>query len=60
MSQSTSFRKAENAAANVNVLVIRTIVTHINTHAPTGNGLRMRPKIVVRNMDRSRQAFVDS
>lgn len=60
MSQSTSFRKAEKAAANVNVLVIRTIVTHITTHAPTGNGLRMRPEIVVRNMARSCHAFLDS
>lgn len=53
----TSLVKAENAAANVRVLVITASVRHVKAHAPTGNGLRMRPEMVVRKMERRDHAF---
>lgn len=53
----TSLVKAENAAAKVRVLVITASVRHVKAHAPTGNGLRMRPEMVVRKMERSDHAF---
>lgn len=56
----TSLVKAANAAANVKVFVTMVSVRQKKAHAPTGNGLRMRPEKVVRKMARSCHAFVES
>lgn len=48
ISQMTSLVKAEKAAEKESVLVTTT-----KAHAPTGRGLRTRPAIVERKMERS-------
>lgn len=50
--------KAINASANESVSVTMTSVKHAKAHAPTGNGLRMRPEIVVRKNASSCHACV--
>lgn len=48
--------KAENAAANGSVSVMINRVRQVKAHAPTGNGLRIRPAMVVTNMANNCQA----
>lgn len=50
--------KAINASANESVSVMITSVKHANAHAPTGNGLKMSPEIVVKKIARSCHACV--
>lgn len=50
--------KAINASANESVSVTMTSVKHANAHAPTGNGLKMSPEIVVRKIASSCHACV--
>lgn len=52
----TSFVKAVNAAEKVSVLVTTVAVRQTNAQEPTGNGLRMRPEMVVVKMARRDQA----
>ena len=47
-----------NASANESVSVTMTSVKQANAHAPTGNGLKMSPEIVVRKIARSCHACV--
>lgn len=56
----TSLVKAEKAAENVRVLVMTVRARHVTDHAPTGKGATIRPVMVVRNMERSCHAFVES
>lgn len=56
----TSLVNAANAAANVKVFVTTVSVRQRKAHAPTGNGPRIRPEIVVRKMAKSCHALVES
>lgn len=56
MSQITSLVKALKAAEKVRVLVTTVAVRPRKAHAPTGSGLRTRPAMVERKMERSCQA----
>lgn len=53
MSQITSLVKALKAAEKERVFVTTEAVRPKKAHAPTGNGLRTRPAIVERKMERS-------
>lgn len=50
--------KTLNAAENGSVSVMTTRVRQVKAHAPTGNGLKMSPAMVVRNMANNCQACV--
>lgn len=56
----TSLVKAAKADANDRVLVMTEMVRQMKAQAPTGNGPRMRPAMVVRNMAKSCQAFFET
>lgn len=49
--------KAVNAAEKVSVLVTTVAVRQKNAQAPTGNGLSMRPEMVVKKMASRDQAL---
>lgn len=57
INQITSLVKAPNAVANDSVLVTIDAVRPRNAHAPTGRGLRTRPAMVERKMERSCHAW---
>ncbi|KAD4888762.1 hypothetical protein E3N88_20835 [Mikania micrantha] len=56
----TSFVNAANASLNGSVLVTTEMVRHTKAQAPTGNGPKMRPTMVVRKMANNRQACFET
>lgn len=53
INQMTSLVNAAKAVENASVLVTIEVVRPRNAHAPTGNGLKTRPAIVERKIERS-------